>query len=57
MIAKVIRSKEGRNVTCRSLASKLSVFATTAFRMLKKEKFKLCKESTKPRLTDTIKKA
>lgn len=57
MIAEVIRSKEGRNVTYRSLTSKLSVSVTTAYQMLKKEKFKPCKEFTKPRLTNIIKEA
>jgi hypothetical protein len=57
MIAEVIRLKEGRNVTYRSLISKLSVFITTDFQMLKKEKFKPCKEFTKPRLANVIKKA
>lgn len=57
LIAEATGSKEGRNLSSRSLGAKLGVSARTACRMLKKHKFRLCKESTKPGLTEAIMKA
>jgi hypothetical protein len=53
----ITSSKEGRNTNCRSLGGKLGVSMKTAARMLKKNKFKSCKETTKPGLTPEMKAA
>ena len=53
----ITSSKEGRNTNCLSLGGKLGVSMKTVARVLKKSKFKSCKETTKPSLTPEMKAA
>jgi hypothetical protein len=57
MIKEICNDKEGRNLNCWRLRGRLRVSSATAFRMLKKNRFRSVKESTKPGLTEEIKKA
>jgi hypothetical protein len=57
MIAEVCKDKEGRNLNCRRLGGRIQVSKNTAHCMLKKNRFQSVKESTKPGLTEDIKKA
>lgn len=57
LIAEVTGSKAGCSKTCRELGQKLGVSAKSAHRILRREKFKSCKESTKPGLTEAIREA
>jgi transposase len=57
LVAEVTGSKAGRNMTCKELGQKLGVSAKSVYRILQREQFKSCKESTKPGLTEAIIKA
>jgi hypothetical protein len=57
MIKEVCNDKEGRNLNCRKLRGRLGVLGATAYWMLKKNGFRNVKESTKPGLTEAMKKA
>jgi hypothetical protein len=57
MIAEIYANKEGCNLNCRRLGGRIGVLKNTTHRMLKKNGFRNVKESTKPRLTEAMKKA
>jgi hypothetical protein len=57
MIKQICANKEGRNLNCQRLRGRIGVSSATAFRMLKKNRFQSVKESTKPGLTEEMKKA
>jgi hypothetical protein len=56
MIKEICKDKEERNLSCRKLRGRIRALSATTCRMLKKNKFRNVKESTKPRLTEDIKK-
>jgi hypothetical protein len=57
MIKEICKDKEGRNLNCWSLGGRLRVSASIAHQMLKENGFRSVKESTKPGLTEEMKKA
>jgi hypothetical protein len=57
MIKEICKNKEGQSLNCQRLRGKLGVSASTAYQMLKENRFQSVKESTKPGLTKEIKKA
>jgi hypothetical protein len=57
MIKEICKDKEGQNLNCQRLRGRLGISSTTVFCMLKKNGFRSVKESTKPGLTEEIKKA
>jgi hypothetical protein len=57
MIKEVYNNKEGCNLNCRKLGGRFGVLGATAYWMLKKNGFRNVKESTKPGLTEVMKKA